>query len=75
VGFVVDKVALGPGFSEYFGFPLPFFIPPISPQSPSPIVCGWYSRPVVATVPSLTPLRIIKKIIKISVPLRIYPWS
>jgi hypothetical protein len=27
-------------------FPLPIFIPPISPQSPSPIIRGWYSRPV-----------------------------
>jgi hypothetical protein len=24
VGFVVDKVALGQGFSEYFGFPCQF---------------------------------------------------
>jgi hypothetical protein len=42
VGFVVDKVALGQVVSEYFGFPLPIFIPPISPQSPSPIIRGWY---------------------------------
>jgi hypothetical protein len=35
VGFVVDKVALGQVFPEYFGFPcLPIFIPLISPQSP-----------------------------------------
>jgi hypothetical protein len=26
VGFVVDKVALGQVFSEYFGFPCPFSI-------------------------------------------------
>jgi hypothetical protein len=35
------------------------FIPPISPQSPSSIIWGWYNRPVVAAVPSglsLTPL-------------------
>jgi hypothetical protein len=55
VGFVVDKVALGQVFSEYFGFPLPIFIPPISPQSPSPIIWGWYSRPVVAAVPKVPP--------------------
>jgi hypothetical protein len=45
-------------------FPLPIFIPPISPQSPSSIICGWYNRPVVAAVPSglcLTPLRRIIK--------------
>jgi hypothetical protein len=63
VGFVVDKVALGQVFSEYFGFPMPIFIPPISPQSPLSIIWGWYNRPVVAAVPSglsLTPLTIIK---------------
>jgi hypothetical protein len=56
VGFVVDKVALGQVFSEYFGFPcLPIFIPP---QSPSPIIWGWYNRPVVAAVPKVPPHRI-----------------
>jgi hypothetical protein len=62
VGFVVGKVALGHVFSEYF-FPLPTFIPPIAPQSPSSIIWGWYKMPVVAAVPSglsLTPLRIKK---------------
>jgi hypothetical protein len=43
---VVDKVALGQVFSEYFGFPCQIFIPPISPESQSPIIRGWYSRPV-----------------------------
>jgi hypothetical protein len=46
VGFVLDKVALGKVFSEYFGLPLPVFIPQISLQSPSPIIRGWYNRPV-----------------------------
>jgi hypothetical protein len=32
---MVDKVAVGQVFSEYFRFPLPIFIPPISTQSPS----------------------------------------
>jgi hypothetical protein len=37
VGFVVDKMALGQVFSEYFGFPCqPHFIPPTSPSSQSP---------------------------------------
>jgi hypothetical protein len=61
VGFV-DNVALGQVFSEYFGFPLPIFIPPVAPQSPSSIIWGWFDRPVVAAVPSglgLTALRII----------------
>jgi hypothetical protein len=46
VGYVVDKVALGQVFSEYFQFPFPIFTPPISLQSPSPIIRGWYNRPV-----------------------------
>jgi hypothetical protein len=29
VGFVVDKVAFGLVFPEYFGFPLVNFIPPV----------------------------------------------
>jgi hypothetical protein len=52
----------GVGFLRVFRFPLPIFIPPISPQSPSSIIWGWYNRPVVAAVPSglsLTPLRIV----------------
>jgi hypothetical protein len=37
VGFVVDRVASGQVFSEYFGFPCqPEFIPPIPPSSQSP---------------------------------------
>jgi hypothetical protein len=63
VGFLVNKVALGQVFSDYFGFPCLIFIPPISPQSPSSIIWGWYNRPVVAAVPSglsLTSLKIIK---------------
>jgi hypothetical protein len=43
VEFVVDKVELGQVSSEYFSFPLPVFIPPISPQSQSPIIWGWYN--------------------------------
>jgi hypothetical protein len=35
VGFVVDKVAV---FLRVLRFPLPILIPPISPQSPSPII-------------------------------------
>jgi hypothetical protein len=52
------------GFLQVLRFPLPIFIPPIAPQSPSSLIWGWYSRPVVAAVPSelsLTPLRIIIK--------------
>jgi hypothetical protein len=59
VGIVADKVALGQAFSEYFG--LPIFIPPISPQSPSPIILGWYNRPVVAAVPKVPPHKLKKK--------------
>jgi hypothetical protein len=40
----------GAGFLRVLRFPLPIFIPLISPQSPSPIIRGWYNRPVLATV-------------------------
>jgi hypothetical protein len=36
VGFVVDEVASGQVFSEYFGFPPKPFIPPNPPSSQSP---------------------------------------
>jgi hypothetical protein len=52
VGFVMDEVALGAGFLRVLRFPLPIFIPPIAPQSPSSIIWGLYNRPEVAAVPS-----------------------
>jgi hypothetical protein len=52
VGFVVDKVAQGQVFSEYFGFPLQIFISPIAPQSASSIIWIWYNRSTVAALPS-----------------------
>jgi hypothetical protein len=58
---VVDKVALGQVFPEYFGFTLPIFIRPISPQSPSLIIRGWYNRPVVAAVSKVPPHKLKKK--------------
>jgi hypothetical protein len=57
---VEDKVALGQVFSQYFAFPLPSFIPPISPQSPSPIIRGWYNRPLVAAVPKVPKYKLKK---------------
>jgi hypothetical protein len=38
VEFLVEKVALGKIFSEYFGFPLAIFISPIASKSPSTII-------------------------------------
>jgi hypothetical protein len=32
------------GFLRVFRFPLPIFIPPITPQSPSSIIWAWYKR-------------------------------
>jgi hypothetical protein len=49
----------GAGFLRVLRFPLPIFIPPIAPQSPSYIIWAWYNRPVVAAVLSglsVTPL-------------------
>jgi hypothetical protein len=34
------------GFLRVLRFPLPIFIPPIAPQSSSPIIWGWYNRPI-----------------------------
>jgi hypothetical protein len=45
VGLLVDEVALGQVFFEYFGFLMPILIPPTAPHSSS-IVRGWYNRPV-----------------------------
>jgi hypothetical protein len=42
----------GAGFLRVLRFPLPIFISPISPQSPSSIIWGLYNSPVVAAVPS-----------------------
>jgi hypothetical protein len=40
----------GAGFLRVLRFPLPIFIPPIAPHSPSPIIWGWYNRSEVAAV-------------------------
>jgi hypothetical protein len=42
----------GAGFLRVLRFPLPVFIPPITPQSSSSIIWGWYNRLEVAAVPS-----------------------
>jgi hypothetical protein len=51
----------GAGFLRVLRFPLPIFIPPISAQSLSPIIRGWYNRPVVAAVPKVPPHKLKKK--------------
>jgi hypothetical protein len=61
VGFVVDKVALGQVFSEYFGFPCQF-----SFHQYSTITLiyhlGLYNRPEVAVVPGdVSPTPLMKK--------------
>jgi hypothetical protein len=40
----------GAGFLLVLRFPMSIFIPPIAPQSPSPIIWGWYNRLEVAAV-------------------------
>jgi hypothetical protein len=66
--FVMDKSGAGAGFLQVLRFPLPIFIPPISPQSPPPIIRGWYNRPVVATVPKVSPHKFKKKTLNVSLP-------
>jgi hypothetical protein len=61
-GICGGQSGAGAGFLRVLRFPLPIFIPPICPQSPSSIIWAWYNRQVVAAVPSglsLTPLTII----------------
>jgi hypothetical protein len=49
--FVVDKVALGQVFSEYFGFPCQISFHQLLQKSSSSIMWGLYNRPEVAAVP------------------------
>jgi hypothetical protein len=61
-GICGEQSWAGAAFLRVLRFPLPIFIPPITPQSPSSIIWGWYNRAIVTAVPSglsLTPLRII----------------
>jgi hypothetical protein len=69
LGFVVDKMAPGQVFTEYFGFPCqPHFIPPTSPSSQSPGT-GQYMAAVPRGHPIWIPaptIRIKKKLIKVT---------
>jgi hypothetical protein len=49
--FVVDKVALGQVFAEYFGFPCQFSFHQLLQKSSSSIIWCSYNRPKVASVP------------------------
>jgi hypothetical protein len=53
-------------WTKNFGFPCQS-IPPISSQSPSPIIRGWYNRQVAAAVPKVPPHK-LKKNIRILLP-------
>jgi hypothetical protein len=69
----IGQSGAGAGFLRVLRFPLPIFIPPIAPQSPSSVIWGLYNRPEVAAVPSgpsPTPLIIIKKIISATCSMR-----
>jgi hypothetical protein len=63
-GICGGQSGAGASFLRVLRVPLPIFIPPVAPQSPSSIIWGLYNRPEVAAVPSglsLTPL-IIKNL-------------
>jgi hypothetical protein len=49
-GICSGQSSAGAGLLRALRFPLPIFIPPIAPQSPSPIIWGWYNTPEVAAV-------------------------
>jgi hypothetical protein len=51
-GICGGQSGTGAGFLRVLRFPLPTFIPPVAPQSPSSIIWGLYNRPEVAAVPS-----------------------
>jgi hypothetical protein len=50
-GICGGQSGAGAGFLRVLQFPLPIFIPPIAPQSPSSIIWGLYNKPEVAAVP------------------------
>jgi hypothetical protein len=61
-GICGGQSGAGTGFLRVLRFPLPIFIPPIAPQSPSSIIWGLYNRLQVAAVPSeLSPTPLIIK--------------
>jgi hypothetical protein len=51
-GICGGQSGAGVGFHRVLRFPLPIFIPPVGPQSPSSIIWSLYNRPEVAAVPS-----------------------
>jgi hypothetical protein len=51
-GICGGQSGAGAGFLRVLRLPLPIFVPPIAPQSPSSIIWGLYNRPEVAAVPS-----------------------
>jgi hypothetical protein len=64
VGFVVDKMALGQVFSEYFGFPCQSSFHQLLHNHP-PLSFGLYNRPEVAAIPGdvgPTPLKKISHV-------------
>jgi hypothetical protein len=72
-GICGGQSGVGAGFLRILRFPLPIFIPPIAPQSPSYIIWGLYNRPEMAAVPSgLSPTpqnkkKYVPSIMKISI--------
>jgi hypothetical protein len=61
-GICGGQSGAGAGFLRVLRFPLPIFVPPISPQSPLPIIRGWNNRPVVAAVSKVSPHKLKKKV-------------
>jgi hypothetical protein len=64
-GICGGQSGAGAGFLRVLWFPLPIFVPPIAPQSPSSVIWGLCNRPEVAAVPSgLSPTPLKKTFLK-----------
>jgi hypothetical protein len=69
-GICGERSGAGTGFLRVLRFPLPIFIPPTAPQSPSSIIWDWHKRPIVVAVLSGLSLISLRRIIIIKTGVR-----
>jgi hypothetical protein len=61
-GITGGQSGTGTDIPRVLRFPLPIFIAPIAPRSPSSVIWGCYNGPVVAAVPSGLSLTSLRKV-------------